>query len=177
MTVGSIITPSLTTVAASIAPWRGLKVVFRLKPQPTVAKAKGPNDFTVVSPVATLAITGSGGEVGFSGDVGFKTNCTSGSFKVFKGFQVRSLGGGEGTNNQMTMATKIAVAQFTTQLGDVYGGMTKSETLSMMTQNGGRGAIGFVGGGVGIIRVLKPPAPPDTQTTISVPALDIGIGN
>ncbi len=141
-----------------------------------VERARGPNDFTVKSPVATLAITGSGGPVGYTGDMGFQTKCDHGSFQVLKGFQALGLTGGETTNNQMNKSGLIKKLAFTPQLGDVFGGTTKSEAKSLVMLGGGRGAIGFTGGGTGGRKVIKPPRVIPLRI-IRFKALDIGLGN
>ena len=140
-----------------------------------VEKARGPNDFTVKTPVATLAVTGSEGTAGYSGDIGFKSNCGSGGFTIFKGFQVINLAGTEGTNNQLAKSMHILQNRFAPRLGDVFGGLSKTEAASMFNHGGGRGAIGFIGGGLGIRKVITPP-PPTLRQTVIVPGLDIEIG-
>jgi len=110
----------------------------------TVEKARGPNDFRVATPVATLAVTGSEGISRFSGDFGFEMKCSSGKWKLKKGFKSRSLIAGESTNNQLAMPIKLAKKRATLHVGDALGGLTGKEIKFMRNHGSGRGVLGSV---------------------------------
>jgi len=141
-----------------------------------VEEAKGPNDFTVTAPVATLAVTGSGGGLAFNGDSGFKTNCSHGGFNVNMGFKGLSLVGGEGTNNALIKAILIKQILSTPRLAVLFGGTTPNEKQAMLNRYLGRGGIGFLGGGVGARRVLRP-RQQITRSDVDTPGLDIDLGD
>ena len=126
----------------------------------TVEKAKGPNDFTVATPVGTMAVTGSGLGAGFTGDLGLRSNCSQGGLQVTQGFRTRNLSPGQTTNNQMAPAIALVQQNFTTMLGDSFGGTTLTEKAGLVNLSAGRGIIGFVGGGGGTQSAITPPQLP-----------------
>jgi len=113
--------------------------------RPTVHSARGPNDFAVSTPVATLAIPGSGGPLSFCGDIGFNVLCNIGKLQVLRGHRIRNLIKDEKTNNDMTRSVNILKSLNTPLLGDSFGGLTNVEKKYQQDNNGGRGGIG--GGG------------------------------
>lgn len=123
----------------------------------TVEKARGPNDFTVATPVATTAVTGTGLATGFTGDIGMRTNCNRGGLRVSQGFKVRNLLPGQTTNHLMTRPLSLMRQSFMAMLGDAFGGTTPIERRSLTNLGGGRGIIGFVGSGEGTRNIIKPP--------------------
>ena len=134
-----------------------------------VSKARGPSDFTVATPVATLAVRGSSSKTGFS-DFGLGLNVGSGDWNVLMGAKGRTFGKGETTDGKLTLAIEKTKLLTAVLLGDVYGGLSKREILSLLNNGGGRGSIGLVGAGVGSqTTIIKP-------VDVDVPGLDIDIG-
>ena len=112
-----------------------------------VERARGPSDFRVATPVATLAVTGSEGISRFSGDFGFEMTCRSGKWNLKKGFKSLRLTGGESTNNRFTKPINIVKKCATVYLGNALGGMSRREITFMRNHGGGRGVLGFVPSG------------------------------
>jgi len=131
----------------------------------------------VTTAVATTSVTGSGLTTGFTGDVGFRTNCNQGGLRVTQGFVVRSLTPGQGTNNQMTPPMLLTQRNFAAMLGDTYGGTTPSERGSLTNLGGGRGIIGFAGGGAGNRNVIIPPITSDRTNLPSTSTSDTNLPN
>ncbi|KPK79682.1 MAG: hypothetical protein AMJ81_12940 [Phycisphaerae bacterium SM23_33] len=118
----------------------------------SVEKARGPNDFTVSTPVATLAVTGSGGQIGHCGDIGSNVQCSFGGFSFASGSRSLNLTGGQSTNSRLLMPILLTQLQSVPQLGDVFNGLTPSETTSLLNFGGGLGGVGFLPGAPVAIR-------------------------
>jgi hypothetical protein len=122
----------------------------------TVEEARGPNDFTVATPVATLAVTGSQGPLSYCGDIGFNVQCASGGFKVTKGSKSRKLRGKEKTNDQLLRSVILTQIQALPQIGDVLGGLGGAEISNLTSYSGGLGGIGFIPGRPAVINPTIP---------------------
>ncbi len=142
-----------------------------------VSKARGPNDFAVSTPVATLAVRGSGSSAGFS-DFGLLMSVESGTWGVTMGPQTGNYTSGEVADGQLTPPGDLAKQRGSVQLGDVYGGLSALELMSLINYGGGRGIIGMGGAGEGSSVVIPPPVPPEVKPggDVDVPGLDIDIG-
>jgi len=112
-----------------------------------VERARGPSDFRVATPVATLAVTGSEGISRFSGDFGFEMTCQSGKWDLKKGFKSLKLTGGESTDNHFTKPINITKKLSTLHLGNALGGLSQREIKFMRNHGSGRGILGFVPSG------------------------------
>ena len=139
-----------------------------------VSRARGPNDFTVATPVATLAVSGSGSRTGFS-DFGLLMKVDAGSWAVNMGPKHRNYNTGEVGDGKRT-STEITKRRRHVPLGDLFG-LGKTEKDSLIYLGGGRGVIGLGGAGEGGNRILRRPRGLITRLVkIRVPGLDIDIG-
>ncbi len=139
-----------------------------------ISKARGPSDFAVSTPVATLAVSGSGSDTGFS-DFGLLLGVFAGDWLTNMGPKHLNVVAGETTDGRLTRAifrTKLRTAVL---LGDVFGGLGPVELNSMIFYGGGRGSIGFAGAGWGSHNTLRPSGDM-LPSTIRIPGLDIDIG-
>ncbi len=100
----------------------------------TIDSSKGPNDAQISTPVATLSVRGTGGDIGYTGDRGLGLRGRSGTWRVAVGNRTRNVAAGEQTNSQLAMSIMMMVQQQTTYLGDTTGGLTSSE-INALTQN------------------------------------------
>jgi len=110
----------------------------------TVERARGPNDFTVATPVATMAVTGSNPSQGFTGDFGYNAHMPHGNAVVTMGNKTRSLGNRTGTNNRLAQWSVMAQKGVKPVLvgGSGSQNLSKNEIKFMMAQGGGRGGLG-----------------------------------
>lgn len=143
-----------------------------------IEKARGPSDFTVATPVATLAIPGSGGPLAYCGDIGFNVQCESGTFNVVQGHKRLFMVGQERTNTQLDKSITLKDLAYEPNLGDVSGGLTRREIVYLGQHGGGRGIIGFTPGAAGSGNVIPPGVGlwrngPD----VDVPGMDTGLGD
>jgi hypothetical protein len=161
-----------------------------------VEKAKGPNDFTVQTPVATLAVRGTAGDIGYTGDFGLNMRSEHGVWNMVRGFQERNIEGTEGVGDTLTMWVNDVLRTVTVVLGDTSA-MTPGE-VNFVIANAGSGRViagstpsgGGPGGGSGLGLPLiqlspspggSPPSPPPspppyTPPTIPTPPLNIDVG-
>lgn len=141
-----------------------------------VSKARGPNDFAVSTPVATLAVSGSISDTGYS-DFGQCMAVHEGNWAMNMGPEKRNYKKGEhGNNSKPSIST--AKTRRAVRLGSFFG-MGKAEGLSLILHGGGRGAIGLTGAGEGARTVIRPPKSIILilrPVNIIVPGLDIDIG-
>ncbi|KPK79683.1 MAG: hypothetical protein AMJ81_12945 [Phycisphaerae bacterium SM23_33] len=121
----------------------------------SVEKARGPNDFRVATAAAVLAVTGTSGQVGFTGDFGFGLTGRTGTWAAQAGARQRRVSGTETVDSTLQRHVETLKRNLTPRLGDVYGGLTESEESSLRRHGGGRGAIGFVAAGSNTASVLR----------------------
>ncbi len=140
----------------------------------TVERARGPNDFTVTTPVATLAVTGSGGDASYTGDMGFQAYWGFGSSQAQSGAKTRNLVGGEGTNNRFDQAIGMLQQAFNAGLCPL--GAASSDNRALLNLSGGRGIIGFIAGQQGGSNIIKPIGP-ICRMDVEMPGLDTGLGD
>lgn len=130
--------------------------------QAQVHSAAGPNDFQISTPVATLSVRGTGGQAGFSGDMGMGLMGTQGTWQLAgQGFQ-HSLTAGESTFFQnlgpgFAAWLQMAMNQRGTQMGDAFGGLSPQEIQNLLNNGAGRGLLGFFGSGSGSLQTPPPP--------------------
>lgn len=108
-----------------------------------VDRERGPSDFTVDTPVATLAVTGTGGRIGVTADRGMTLIGTHGTWAVANGARMREVAGGERTNGQLARSGELLTQITKVQLGPQ--GLTPIELGNLLTNGGGRGVFGFNG--------------------------------
>jgi len=130
--------------------------------QAQVHSAAGPNDFQISTPVATLSVRGTGGQAGFTGDMGMGLMGTHGTWQLAgQGFQ-HSLTAGESTFFQnlgpgFAAWLQMAMNQRGTQMGDAFGGLSPQEIQNLLNNGAGRGLLGFFGSGSGSLQTPPPP--------------------
>ncbi|MBT3200904.1 MAG: hypothetical protein HN350_13425 [Phycisphaerales bacterium] len=129
-----------------------------------VDSSKGKNDLRVRTAVGTLAATGTGGHIAFSGGFSLQAKGTEGSWRVAVDAKIRAMLAGEWANKNLDLPVNTLLQKHGIQLGDVYGGLTIRELQNLLLQNGGRGIIGFSGnaqssGAPNLI--IKPPSSDD----------------
>jgi len=93
----------------------------------TVDSSRGPNDVEVSTPVATLTVRGTAGDIGYSGDRGLGLRGRAGTWRLAVGNRSRSVQAGEAANNQLTPSFEIMKRQREIVLGDLSGGLTADE--------------------------------------------------
>jgi len=122
-----------------------------------VEKARGLSDFRITTPVSTLAITGTSGELAYMADFGYRLRCGDGTWTCQVGGKTRHVEPTEQTSSTMTRHVEAVKAASAPQLGDAFGGLSTAEKSSLVQSGGGRGAIGFAGAGTGAGNTIKPP--------------------
>lgn len=108
-----------------------------------VDDSHGPNDFQVRTPVATLSVGGTGGDIGFSYR-GLGLFGTAETWHVATPFGDTDVDAGESTDENVTPSGYLADARRDTQMGDPFGGLTQEE-IDILLRNGGRSIFGFFG--------------------------------
>lgn len=93
----------------------------------TVDSSRGPNDVKVSTPVATLSVRGTQGDIGYSGDRGLGLRGHEGTWRVAVGERTRGVQAGEVTNSNLTPSIEIVKRDRESVLGDVSGGLTGAE--------------------------------------------------
>jgi len=115
----------------------------------SVDSTRGPNDFRVSTPVATLSVRGTAGKYSFSGDMGMNVHGDHGSWLTQSGSRSMRIFSGQKTNHSLALPSRLALQGHTANMGPAGGGMTKPELRNLTHNGGGRGAVGFTGGGAG----------------------------
>ena len=111
-----------------------------------VEKARGPQDFEVSTPVATMSVRGTDGNIRFAGDLGLLLDGQSGTWQVIAGPRRRQVGAGDSTDSKLTKSGDVKQRRRYTPLGDTSGGLSNLETTRMRKHPGGRQIFGFVPG-------------------------------
>jgi len=121
-----------------------------------VESAPGPNDFKVATPVATLSVRGTSGDVAYMGDTGLGMRGTSGTWRVVSGTRRRNVRAGEFTNGALARSIQLTMQHRDTRMGDAFGGLTRIEQVNLRTFSAGRGIIGFVGTRISVPLQIDP---------------------
>ncbi len=129
-----------------------------------VDSSRGPNDFQVKTPVATLSVKGSEANFGYSGDQGLTIHTTQHTWNVSTSRGSKRLTRGESTNGNLTPWNVLASQGFDTQTGDPFGGLTGLEKGNLRQNGGGRGIFNFTGGGGNTPPIIDPYIPPPTSS-------------
>jgi len=111
----------------------------------TVQKARAINDFTVATPVATMAITGSNPTQGFTGDFGYKAHMPQGHAIVTSGGKNLALGSRSGTNNSLSKWSVLATQGVKPVLVGGGGSMALSGSELAFMKSFGGGLVGMTG--------------------------------
>jgi len=113
----------------------------------TVETARGPNDFQVATPVATLSVRGTRGRIAFWGDFGLRLCGKKGTWEVATDRRKKNVHHGECTDGQLTPHVTLAGRRRDTKMGDPHGGLSKGETENLRKYGDGRGIFSFSGSG------------------------------
>jgi len=128
-----------------------------------VEKARGPQDFEVSTPVATMSVRGTDGHVRFAGDLGLLLDGESGTWQVISGPRRRQVGAGDSTDSNLTKTGGIKQRRRYTPLGDTSGGLSKSEKDRLRKNHGGRQVFGFTPGAGDSERLVPTGSLPDSR--------------
>jgi hypothetical protein len=142
----------------------------------SVNPGRGPNDFEISTPVATLSVRGSRGRYGFTGDKGLSLQTYTGHWAVKgQGAPTHNLRGREQATrriNSSKVNTTASIQQMKrqTRLGD-YFGLSRQEVKSQVNNGQGRGIIGYTGGGTQARKVVGPkPKPARPKPSVIKPS-------
>lgn len=133
-----------------------------------VDSSRGPNDFQIKTPVATLSIQGTAGTVTYNENL--SVHSTQRTWRVSTSRGSKWLTQGESTNGNLTPSNELAAQGLDTQTGDPFGGLTGSEKGNLRQNGGGRGIFNFTGGGGNTTPVIDPLVPPpSTPSRVPIP--------
>ena len=102
-----------------------------------VDSSRGANDFRVRTPVATLAATGTSGNIAQWGDFSLQFHGTTGAWRAKTQKKITSIRAGEWTNRDAAPSIAIVLDKLDTKVGDPHGGLTKAETVELQMNRGG----------------------------------------
>jgi hypothetical protein len=111
-----------------------------------VDPSQGPNDFQIRTPVATLSVRGTGGDVGFSHQ-GMGVNGTEGTWNNNTSGGDTGVGAGETSDGDGTPSGDLDDEDRDTRNGDPHGGTSDEEENNLNQNGGGRGGFDFNGNG------------------------------
>ena len=104
-----------------------------------VDRSRGPNDFKVATPVATLSIRGSGGHTAFSGDRGFGHGTDTGSYNVTSGNgRSNNVNQGETNDGNRNPSDVITQNNLAPGMGGIWG-LNRNEQRSINRHGRGQG--------------------------------------
>jgi len=101
-----------------------------------VDSSRGANDFRVRTAAATLAATGTSGNVAQWGDFSLQFQGTAGIWKAKTQRKITSIRRGEWTNRHAAKSIGIVLNKLDTKVGDPHGGLTKAETVQLQMNRG-----------------------------------------
>lgn len=143
---GTVTIRNATKAGISSLAKRGTKVTTHLKLKygslrADVDSSRGPNDMKVSTPVATLGIKGTSGDVGFSGDFGLGLNGRRGTW----GVRADTLGettvrGRQQTDGKLASDSEIRRLRRPPRLVD-YFGLSVPDATELALNGGGRGVF------------------------------------
>ncbi len=112
-----------------------------------VPKQNGPTDFSVSTPVATLSIRGTSGEIDFFSDSGLHLYSERGTWRIQNGLLYLDVGPGESGTGTFDQNLELIVLDLSTFLGDFFSGTDASERHFILTIGDitGRGTIIITG--------------------------------
>lgn len=146
---GTVTIRNATKAGISSLAKRGKKVKTHLKLKygslrADVDSSRGPNDMTVSTPVATLGIKGTSGDVGFSGDFGLGLNGRRGTWGVWAdGAGDTTVRGRQQTDGKLATDAEIRRLRRPPRLVDFFG-LSVLDATELALNGGGRGV--FVSG-------------------------------
>ena len=98
-----------------------------------VDSSRGKNDFRVRTAVATLAATGTSGNLAQWGDFSLQFQGTTGIWRAKTPKKITSIRAGQWTNKDGAPSIAIVLDKLDTKVGDPHGGLTKAETVELQT--------------------------------------------
>jgi hypothetical protein len=101
-----------------------------------VDSSRGKNDFRVRTASATLAATGTSGNVAQWGDFALQFQGTTGTWRAKTQKKITSIRPGEWTNRKASRSIGIVLNKLDTKVGDPHGGLTKAETVQLQMNRG-----------------------------------------
>ena len=106
---------------------------------------RGPNDFRVKTPVATLSVRGCGGRFAYS-EMGLGAQSTERTWRVLgEGNRTMNLAEGESTDGNLTQSSELASTLRDTQMSDPHDYSDAVATRNLRNNGGGTGIFGFAG--------------------------------
>ena len=124
----------------------------------SIEKSRGPNDFTIATPVATLSIQGSGADVAALVDSPMIVKTYSGAWRTVTSSGSRTVRAGQATNQALSQWVEIAKDQRETSMAAL--GQTPVEQQSLTNNGGGRGVFSPAPSGNDVGGIIAPPPPP-----------------
>ncbi len=116
----------------------------------SVDSSRGPNDWQVRTPVATLSVRGTSGDVAYSGDGGARCKGSAGRWSMKTGSRSRIIrptemsstlvSGGGG----LTRSINIFKQARDMQMGDTFGGLSRPEKKTLVNHGTGPSVLGAV---------------------------------
>ena len=94
-----------------------------------VDSSRGANDFRVRTAVATLAATGTSGNMAQWGDFSLQFQGTTGAWKANTDRKITTIRRGEWTDRNAAQSLDIVLDKLDPKIGDPHGGLTKAETV------------------------------------------------
>ena len=117
-----------------------------------VDSSRGANDFRVRTAVATLAATGTSGNMAQWGDFSLQFEGTTGIWQAKIPGKITSIRPGEWTNRDAAPSIGILLDKLDTKVGDPHGGLTKAETVELRQNRGAMKPASAKGGDRFIVR-------------------------
>jgi len=96
-----------------------------------VDSSRGANDFRVRTASATLAATGTSGNMAQWGDFALQFHGTTGAWNAKIQRKVTKIRAGEWTNHKAAPSLGIVLNRRDTKMGDPHGGLSKAETVEL----------------------------------------------
>lgn len=110
-----------------------------------VDSTRGPNDFQVKTPVATLSVRGSGGRFAYS-EMGLGAQSTERTWRVLgEGNRTMNLAEGESTDGNLTHSSELRSILRDPRMNDPHDYSDAVATRNLRNNGGGSGIIGFSG--------------------------------
>jgi len=110
-----------------------------------VDSSRGANDFRVRTAAATLAATGTHGNIAHWGDFSFQCKGTGGSWRARTPRRTVVVRAGEWSNRKAPLPIGLAVAKIDSKIGDIHGGLTKIEVTQLQRNSGPLKTKAFLG--------------------------------
>ena len=118
-----------------------------------VDSSTGSNDFRVRTAAATLAATGTSGNIAHWGDFSVQCKGTGGSWRARTPRRTVVVRAGESTNRKAPLPISLKLARIDPNIGDIHGGLTKIEVIQRRRNRVPIKSTGFTGRRV--VHVLK----------------------